>query len=206
MRLITPPVFFCVLSSFNTSWTQGCVLCMMRSVFLTSVSDYVWKHLFMFKHILVIGFSNDIVTCLRVLTTSDHQMWRARIVERRSDSYFVLFTTSLVATTIYFTMCALPCWFFILVGPLIAGFLVAALIWLLWSSLTLRLWSAPLISTLTLRLRSTPLFSSWRCVSDRLLWSLLTLRLWSVRLSCLWRCVSDRFHWSARFLFLTALK
>jgi hypothetical protein len=41
---------------------------------------------------------------------------------------------------------SLPCWFFILVGPLIAGFLVAALIWLLWSPLTLRLWSALLIS------------------------------------------------------------
>jgi hypothetical protein len=44
---------------------------------------------------------------------------------------------------------SLPCWFFILVGPLIAGFLVAAL---------------------TLRLRSVPLICRW--VSD-LLWSML---------------------------------
>jgi hypothetical protein len=36
------------------------------------------------------------------------------------------------------TASSLPCWFFILVGPLIAGFLDAALM--------LRLWSAPLIS------------------------------------------------------------
>jgi hypothetical protein len=43
------------------------------------------------------------------------------------------------------TASSLPCWFFILVGPLIAGFLAAALIWLF-----------DLL---------------WRCVSDQLLWS-----------------------------------
>jgi hypothetical protein len=67
-----------------------------------------------------------------------------------------VFTTLLVATTITFynVRTSLPCWFFILVGSLIAGFLVAALIWLLWSppdvasligSFDRLLWSAPLI-------------------------------------------------------------
>jgi hypothetical protein len=107
------------------------------------------------------------------------------------------FTTSLVVTTITFynVRSSLPCWFFILVGPLIAGFLVAALLWLLWSPMTLRLWSAPL-SSLTLRLWSAPsicldvayLIGSydllWRSVFDRFLWSALTLRLWSVPFIC----------------------
>jgi hypothetical protein len=116
---------------------------------------------------------------------------------------------------------SLPCWFLVLVGSLIAGFLVAALIWLLWSPLTLRLWSTPLISfdvasligsfdllwrcfsdrllwsALTLRLRSTSLISSWRCVSDRLLWSPPDAESLVGSFDILWRCVSGRLLWSA---------
>jgi hypothetical protein len=63
-----------------------------------------------------------------------------------------LFMTLLVVTTITFTMrSSLPCWLFILVGPLIAGFLVAVLIWFLCSppdvvSLIGSFWSAFLSS------------------------------------------------------------
>jgi hypothetical protein len=98
---------------------------------------------------------------------------------------------------------SLPCWFFILVGPLIAGFLVAALIWLLWSPPDVASLIGSFDLPLTFRLWSVPLIYSWRCVSDRLLWSALTLvsdrllwspvtlRLWSVPLISLWRCVFD---------------
>jgi hypothetical protein len=103
---------------------------------------------------------------------------------------------------------SLPGWFFILIGPLIAGFLVAALIWFLWSAPDV----ASLIGSFDLLL--------WRCVSDRLLWSpdlasligsfellwrfvsdlllwspYLTLRIWSAHLIS-WPCVSDRLLWS----------
>jgi hypothetical protein len=103
----------------------------------------------------------------------------------RSDCYFALFTTSLVVTTITFynVRSSLPCWFFTLVGPLIAGFLVAALIWLRWSppdvASPIGSFDPPDVSSL---IDSFDLF--WRCVSDRFHWSLL------------WRCVSDRLLWS----------
>jgi hypothetical protein len=52
-----------------------------------------------------------IVTCWGFLTTSEHQMWRVYgYWRRRSDCYFVLFTTSLVVTTITFTMWHLLGW------------------------------------------------------------------------------------------------
>jgi hypothetical protein len=109
---------------------------------------------------------------------------------------FIYDFTSRHCNYFYNVRSSLPYWFFILVGPLIAGFLVATLICSFDLLLTLRLWSVSLVS-------------SWRCVSDRFLRSppdvasligsfdlLLTLRLWSVSLICSWRCVSDRFLWS----------
>jgi hypothetical protein len=87
-------------------------------------------------------------------------LWRARVLETPFGLLLRFITTSLVVTTITFynVRSSLPCWFLILVDPLIAGFLVAVLIWHRWSSpdvasligsfdllLTLRLWSAPLI-------------------------------------------------------------
>jgi hypothetical protein len=66
---------------------------------------------------------------------------------------------------------SLPCWFFILVGPLSAGFLVAALIWLLWSAPDVASLIGPFDQLLTLHLWSVPLICSWRCISDRPLWS-----------------------------------
>jgi hypothetical protein len=102
-------------------------------------------------------------------------LWRARVLETPFGLLlrFIYDSTSRHYNYFYNAGSSLPCWFFILVGPLIAGFLVAARIWLLWSALTLRLWSD-----------SFDFF--WRCVSDRLLWSA-------------WRCVSDRFLWICSF-------
>jgi hypothetical protein len=127
------------------------------------------------------------------LTTSEHQMWRVRVLDhfwtpnvtcsciwpllntkcnvygycrRRSNCYFVLFTTSLVVSTIvYIVRSSLPCWFLVLVGPLIDGFLVAALICffdLLFSSASLILffWSAPLICVVFIPYR--PEVGCWR--------------------------------------------
>jgi hypothetical protein len=86
----------------------------------------------------------------------------------RSGLLLPLFTTSLVVTTITFynVRSSLPCWFFILVGPLIAGFLVAALICPFHLLLTLRLWSVPLICSDLLLLSALLI-----CVSGRFLWS-----------------------------------
>jgi hypothetical protein len=151
--------------------------------------------------LVTIHFFLNIVTCL--------WYWRRRsllrfiydFTSRHYNYFYNVARTRLTASS-------LPCWFFILAGSLIAGFLVAALIWLLWSPLTLRLWSAPLIfPDVASLIGSFDLL--WRCVSDRLLWSALTLRLWSALLICpdvaslidsfdlLWRCVSDRLFWSS---------
>jgi hypothetical protein len=125
-------------------------------------------------------------------------LWRARgtgDAVRFVNSLYYDFT-SRHYNFFYNVRSSLLCWFFILVGPLISGFLVAALICSYALLPTLRLWSVPLLS-------------SRRCVSDRFLCSppdvvsligsfdlVLTLRLWSVPLFCSWRCVSDRFLWS----------
>jgi hypothetical protein len=88
--------------------------------------------------------SIDIVTCSGFVTTSEHQMWRVGVLET-PFGLLLSFTydfTSRHYNYFYNVRSSLPCWFFILVGPLIAGFLVAALILGL-SDLTLRLWSAP---------------------------------------------------------------
>jgi hypothetical protein len=75
-----------------------------------------------------------------------------RYWRRRSDCYFVLFSTSLFATTITFTICALH-------------FRVHSLSWLVlwWLTSWLLLWSLVYLSLLWTLL--------WCCVSDRILWS-----------------------------------
>jgi hypothetical protein len=120
-------------------------------------------------------------------------MWRIWVLETPFGLLlrFIYDSTSRHYNYSYSVRSSLPCWFFILVGPLIAGFLVAALISLLWSALTLRLWSVPLIcSDVASLIGSFDLL--WRCVSDRLLWSPLTLRLCSAPLIC----CPDRLLWS----------
>jgi hypothetical protein len=129
-----------------------------------------------------------IVTCLRLLTTSERQMWRARVLETPFGLLIRFIMTSLVVTTITFynVRSSLPCW------PL--SWLV---LWLLASWLLL--WSSDVASLSG----SFDLLWSGPLISFDLL---LTLRLWSVPLICFWRCVSDRLLWSASVLFFTALK
>jgi hypothetical protein len=80
------------------------------------------------------------------------QMWRARVLETPFGLLlcFIYDFTSRHYNFFYNVRSSLPCWFFILVGPLTAGFLVAALILGFWSALV------PLL---------------WHGVSDRLVWS-----------------------------------
>jgi hypothetical protein len=87
-------------------------------------------------------------------------LWQARALETPLGLLlrFIYDFTSRHYNCFYNVRSSLPCWFFILVGPLIAGFLVAALILGL-SDLTFR----SLICFFDLLL--------WRCVSDWLLWS-----------------------------------
>jgi hypothetical protein len=101
-------------------------------------------------------------------------MWRVRVLEKPFGLLlrFIYDFTSRHYNYFYNVRSSLPCWFCVLVGPLIADFLVAALIWLLWSAPDV----ASLIGSFDL------LF--WRCASDLLLWSPLTLRLWSAPLIC----------------------
>jgi hypothetical protein len=114
-------------------------------------------------------------------------MWRARSIGDafRIVTLFYYYFTSRHYNFFYNVRSSLPCWFFILVGPLIAGFLVAALTLysdvasqsgssdrnfvLFWAAsvfillLTLRLWSVPLISSFDLPLfLFCPVFITYR--------------------------------------------
>jgi hypothetical protein len=92
------------------------------------------------------GQSTDNGTKTKVVSSLLKILWRVQVLETPFGMLLRLFTTSLVVTTISFTMCALHfpvvslSWFVIW---LLAFWL------LLWSDssslLTLRLWSAPLI-------------------------------------------------------------
>jgi hypothetical protein len=103
--------------------------------------------IFMYIYFHVWNTRIHIVICWGTWSLLNTKMWRARVLETPFGLLLLLFTTSLVVTTITFynVRSSLPCWFFILVDPLI---------------LTLPLW-----------LSLVPLL--WRCVFDLLLWCLL---------------------------------
>jgi hypothetical protein len=85
-------------------------------------------------------------------------MWRARGTGDAVRIVTLFYSRLYNVTRTRLTASSLPCWFLFCVGPLIVGFLVAALILCL-SDLTFRLWSTYLISALTLRLWSARFYS-----------------------------------------------